>query len=50
MEHEIDLLMPEPAHRLARLRARSPGIFQHVPKKYLASYLRMTPETLSRLR
>lgn len=50
MEHEIDLLMPEPAHRLARLRGRSPGIFQHVPKKYLASYLRMTPETLSRLR
>jgi CRP-like cAMP-binding protein len=49
MEHEIDLLMPEPAQRLARLRLRSPHIFQLVPKKYLASYLRMTPETLSRL-
>jgi CRP-like cAMP-binding protein len=50
MEHEIDLLLPEPAHRLARLRQRSPHIFQFVPKKYLASYLRMSPETLSRLR
>ena len=50
MEHEIDLLLPEPAHRLERLRQRSPHIFQTVPKKYLASYLRMTPETLSRLR
>ncbi len=50
MEHEIDLLLPEPAQRLARLRQRSPHIFQVVPRKYLASYLRMAPETLSRLR
>ena len=50
MEHEIDLLLPEPAQRLARLRQRSPNVFQLVPRKYLASYLRMTPETLSRLR
>ncbi len=49
MEHEIDLLLPEPAQRLARLRRRNPGIFQRVPGKYLASYLRMSPETLSRL-
>ncbi|MDF7814869.1 Crp/Fnr family transcriptional regulator [Hymenobacter sp. YC55] len=50
MEHEIDLLLPEPAQRLERLRKRSPHIFQTIPKKYLASYLRMTPETLSRLK
>lgn len=50
MEHEIDLLLPDPAQRLARLRQRSPQVFQVVPRKYLASYLRMTPETLSRLR
>jgi len=50
MAHEIDLLLPDPAQRLARLRQRSPHIFQLVPRKYLASYLRMTPETLSRLR
>jgi len=49
MEHEIDLLLPDPAQRLARLRQRSPHIFQLVPRKYLASYLRMAPETLSRL-
>ncbi|WP_167856463.1 Crp/Fnr family transcriptional regulator [Hymenobacter metallicola] len=50
IEREIDLLLPEPERRLARLLARSPHIFQRVPKKYIASYLRMSPETLSRLR
>ncbi|MCB2409179.1 Crp/Fnr family transcriptional regulator [Hymenobacter lucidus] len=50
IEREIDLLLPEPERRLARLMARSPHLFQLVPKKYIASYLRMTPETLSRLR
>ncbi len=50
IEREIDLLLPEPERRLARLLKRSPHIFQLVPKKYIASYLRMTPETLSRLR
>ena len=49
MTHEIDLLLPEPAQRLARLRQRAPHLFQLVPRKYLASYLRMAPETLSRL-
>ncbi|MFD2784260.1 Crp/Fnr family transcriptional regulator [Hymenobacter rubripertinctus] len=50
IEREIDLLLPEPARRYARLLARSPQLFQRVPHKYIASYLRMTPETLSRLR
>jgi CRP-like cAMP-binding protein len=50
IEREIDLLLPEPERRLARLLQRSPHLFQLVPKKYIASYLRMTPETLSRLR
>jgi CRP-like cAMP-binding protein len=50
IEREIDLLLPDPAQRYQRLLARSPGLFQRVPKKYIASYLRMTPETLSRLR
>ena len=49
IEREIDLLLPEPERRLARLRTRSPHLFQLIPKKYIASYLRMTPETLSRL-
>ncbi|WP_400192637.1 Crp/Fnr family transcriptional regulator [Hymenobacter sp. B81] len=50
IDREIDLFLPEPERRLQRLLQRSPHIFQLVPKKYIASYLRMTPETLSRLR
>ncbi|GAA4379185.1 Crp/Fnr family transcriptional regulator [Hymenobacter koreensis] len=50
IERQIDLLLPEPQQRLDRVRTRSPRLFQLIPKKYIASYLRMTPETLSRLR
>ncbi len=48
-EREIDLLTQSPADRLKRIRNRSPQVFQEVPHKYIASYLRMSPETLSRL-
>jgi CRP-like cAMP-binding protein len=50
IEREIDLLTANPAIRLERLITRSPHLFQWIPLKYIASYLRMTPETLSRLR
>jgi len=50
MEREIDLLTPSPSERLQRVLERSPQLFQEVPSKYIASYLRMTPETLSRIR
>lgn len=50
MEREIDLLTASPSERLARVLVRSPNLFQQVPLKYIASYLRMTPETLSRIR
>lgn len=50
IEREIDLLTPNPADRLERLLKRSPYLFQLIPLKHIASYLRMTPETLSRLR
>lgn len=50
MERELDLLTPSPLERLARVQARSPHLFQEVPLKYIATYLRMTPETLSRIR
>jgi CRP/FNR family transcriptional regulator, anaerobic regulatory protein len=50
IEREIDLLLPSPSERLARVLARSPQLFQEVPLKYIANYLRMTPETISRLR
>ncbi|MEO0734297.1 MAG: Crp/Fnr family transcriptional regulator, partial [Bacteroidota bacterium] len=33
-----------------RVLARSPRLFQEIPAKYIANYLRMTPETLSRIR
>ena len=49
IEREIDLLTSSPIERLNRVRKRSPQVFQEVPLKYIASYLRMTPETLSRI-
>ena len=49
MEREIDILTVSPADRYKRLMQRSPGLFQEVPQKYIAAYLRMAPETLSRL-
>ncbi len=49
MEREIDLITESPRERYERVLARSPQLFQEVPHKYIASYLRMTPETLSRL-
>lgn len=50
LEREIDLLTQSPSERLRRVLERSPRVFQEIPSKYIASYLRMTPETLSRIR
>lgn len=50
MERELDLLTASPQERYQRVLARSPQLFQEIPSKYIASYLRMTPETLSRIR
>ncbi len=50
IDREIDLLIASPTERLQRVLKRSPHLFQHIPLKYIASYLRMTPETLSRIR
>ncbi len=49
MEREYDLLINSPLERYKRVLKRSPRLFQEVPLKYIASYLRMTPETLSRV-
>ena len=50
IDREIDLLITSPSQRLKRVLERSPNLFQQVPLKYIASYLRMKPETLSRIR
>ncbi len=50
IDREIDLLISSPSERLKRVLARSPDLFQQIPLKYIASYLRMKPETLSRIR
>lgn len=50
MEREMDLLTTSPNERYARVLARSPRLFQEIPNRYIANYLRMSPETLSRLK
>ena len=50
MERERDILTTAPLERYQRVLKRSPQLFQEIPNKYIASYLRMTPETLSRLK
>lgn len=50
MEREKDLLVESPLERYNRVLKRSPRLFQEIPHKYIANYLRMTPETLSRLK
>ena len=50
IDREVDLMVSSPTQRLNRVLQRSPNLFQHIPLKYIASYLRMNPETLSRIR
>lgn len=49
IDKETEMLAFAPQQRYERLLKRSPHIFQLIPKKYIASYLGMTPETLSRI-
>ena len=50
IERERDILTNSPTERYKRVLKRSPQLFQEIPHKYIASYLRMTPETLSRIK
>lgn len=50
IEREMDLIIQSPEERFTRLWNRSPHLFQLVPQRYIASYLRMTPETFSRIK
>lgn len=47
---EVELLTLDAQERYRRLLERSPQLLQLVSQKDIASYLRMTPETFSRLR
>ncbi len=49
-EREMDLLKDNPAERYKSVLDRSPQLFQHIPLKYIANYIGVTAETLSRLR
>jgi hypothetical protein len=50
VERTIDLLTSSFSERLERVLKHSPDLFKEIPLKYIASYLRMTPETLSCIR
>ncbi len=50
LEREIDILTQSPRERYHRVLKRSPQLFQEIPHRYIANYLRMSPETLSRLK
>lgn len=50
IEREKDLLTASPKERYERVLRRSPQLFQEIPNRHIANYLRMTPETLSRLK
>ena len=50
MEREIDLLTTAPRERYLRVLGRSTALFQEIPHRYIANYLRMSAETLSRLK
>ncbi|NII81988.1 Crp/Fnr family transcriptional regulator [Pedobacter riviphilus] len=47
---EIDILTSSPIERYNRVLSRSPQLFQQIPLKHIANYLRMSAETLSRLK
>lgn len=50
LEREKDILTNSPKERYKRVLQRSPKLFQEIPNKHIANYLRMSPETLSRLK
>jgi CRP-like cAMP-binding protein len=50
IERELDLLTESPTARYQRVLARSPRLFQQIPSRHIASYLRMRAETFSRIK
>lgn len=50
VKREIHLLTKTPLERYEDLLREQPKYIQHIPLKYLASYIGVVPETLSRIR
>ncbi|MEO8407867.1 MAG: Crp/Fnr family transcriptional regulator [Oxalobacteraceae bacterium] len=50
MAHTITLHLLDAPGRVHRFLRKHADLFEHIPKKELASYLNMSPETLSRLK
>jgi CRP-like cAMP-binding protein len=50
LEREMDILTNSPKERYERVLKRSPQLFQEIPNRHIANYLRMSAETLSRLK
>jgi CRP-like cAMP-binding protein len=50
MAHSITLHLLDAPGRLSRFRRKHPDLAGRIPKKELAAYLNLTPETLSRLK
>ncbi len=50
LEREVDILTNSPKERYQRVLKRSPQLFQEIPHRHIANYLRMSAETLSRLK
>lgn len=50
VKRELDLLTTSPQERYEKLLQEHPKYVQQIPLKYLASYIGVVPETLSRIR
>jgi len=49
-KQQIDILTKTATERYIELQTRQPQILQRTPQKYIASYLGVTPQSLSRIR